>query len=258
MPNLFDSKYKRIFGYRRLTDAKATRGEIGIPRVLSIVRELPAVVHDPHPAGLQGAVLSGRSSRAVLRGMESIRPRMSATRRSSPTGTSGGCWTTASGPSSTTYVNYEQKRRGPPTTTSTAPSSPSTRRCSKNLDKLREVGIKLYRSVRQSGQSAQVGRAPDGDLRGLRRHPRRGARRGRRGLCRGPGGPQRHRGGGRQALAYMVEHGCKGIVLAGRHYHVDPEINRGIPRDDHPTRDGRVEQGRRRDSPAVGAPAARP
>ena len=34
---------------------------------------------------------------------------------------------------------------------------------------------------------------------------------------------------GLKALAYMKEHDCKGIVLAGRPYHVDPEINHGIP-----------------------------
>lgn len=31
------------------------------------------------------------------------------------------------------------------------------------------------------------------------------------------------------ALAYMKEHNCRGIVLAGRPYHIDPEINHGIP-----------------------------
>ena len=35
-PNLYDYKYKRAFAYRRLTDKKATRGEIGIPRVLNM------------------------------------------------------------------------------------------------------------------------------------------------------------------------------------------------------------------------------
>ena len=35
-PNLYDYKYKRCFAYRRLTDKKATRGEIGIPRVLNM------------------------------------------------------------------------------------------------------------------------------------------------------------------------------------------------------------------------------
>ncbi len=34
---------------------------------------------------------------------------------------------------------------------------------------------------------------------------------------------------GEEVLAYMEETGRKGIVLAGRPYHVDPEINHGIP-----------------------------
>ena len=34
---------------------------------------------------------------------------------------------------------------------------------------------------------------------------------------------------GEEVLAYIEEHGFHGIVLAGRPYHVDPEINHGIP-----------------------------
>ena len=34
---------------------------------------------------------------------------------------------------------------------------------------------------------------------------------------------------GEEVLSYMEEHNCRGIVLAGRPYHVDPEINHGIP-----------------------------
>ncbi len=34
---------------------------------------------------------------------------------------------------------------------------------------------------------------------------------------------------GKQALAWMEAHGKRGIVLAGRPYHIDPEINHGIP-----------------------------
>ena len=34
---------------------------------------------------------------------------------------------------------------------------------------------------------------------------------------------------GLKALAYMKEHDCRGIVLAGRPYHIDPEVNHGIP-----------------------------
>ena len=34
---------------------------------------------------------------------------------------------------------------------------------------------------------------------------------------------------GEQTLLYMREHHLKGIVLAGRPYHIDPHINHGIP-----------------------------
>ena len=34
---------------------------------------------------------------------------------------------------------------------------------------------------------------------------------------------------GEETLAYLKETGKRGIVLAGRPYHVDPEINHGIP-----------------------------
>lgn len=34
---------------------------------------------------------------------------------------------------------------------------------------------------------------------------------------------------GEEVLHYMEEHNCRGIVLAGRPYHIDPEINHGIP-----------------------------
>jgi len=55
LPNLFDYKYRRIFGYRRLTDDKATRGEIGIPRVLIMYENFP----------LWFTILPGHDLRAV-------------------------------------------------------------------------------------------------------------------------------------------------------------------------------------------------
>ena len=34
---------------------------------------------------------------------------------------------------------------------------------------------------------------------------------------------------GEEVIAYLKKTGKRGIVLAGRPYHVDPEINHGIP-----------------------------
>ena len=34
---------------------------------------------------------------------------------------------------------------------------------------------------------------------------------------------------GEETLAYLEQTGKRGIVLAGRPYHIDPEVNHGIP-----------------------------
>ena len=41
VPNLFDYKYKRLFGYEPLSEDKAVRGTVGIPRVLNFYENYP-------------------------------------------------------------------------------------------------------------------------------------------------------------------------------------------------------------------------
>jgi len=71
LPNLFDYKYKRLFGYRRLTDADATRGEIGIPRVLNMYENYPLWFTISRSSG-SGHPVAGRATRGLRAGMESI------------------------------------------------------------------------------------------------------------------------------------------------------------------------------------------
>ncbi len=72
VPNLYAYKYKRIFSYRRLTEAAATRGEIGIPRALGIYEDYPLWFTILTQLGFR-VVLSGRSSHELFeQGMESI------------------------------------------------------------------------------------------------------------------------------------------------------------------------------------------
>ena len=72
LPNLYDWKYKRIFGYRRLTEAKAHRGDIGIPRVLNMYENYPFWFTLLTTLGFR-VMISGRSSHDLFeRGMESI------------------------------------------------------------------------------------------------------------------------------------------------------------------------------------------
>ncbi|MEZ7898538.1 MAG: acyl-CoA dehydratase activase-related protein [Flaviflexus sp.] len=72
IPNMFDWKYKRTFGYRRLTEAKAFRGDIGIPRVLGMYENYPFWFTVLSELGFR-VMLSGRSSHELFKdGMESI------------------------------------------------------------------------------------------------------------------------------------------------------------------------------------------
>ena len=45
VPNLYEYKYKRIFSYEPLSPDRASRGKVGIPRVLNMFRELSFLVH---------------------------------------------------------------------------------------------------------------------------------------------------------------------------------------------------------------------
>ena len=72
IPNLYDWKYRRLFAYRRLTEDKATRGDIGIPRVLGMYEDYPLWFTILSQLGFR-VMISGRSSHELFeQGMESI------------------------------------------------------------------------------------------------------------------------------------------------------------------------------------------
>lgn len=72
IPNLFEYKYKRIFGYKPLSLEQAKRGVVGIPRVLNIYENYPFWFTFFTELGFR-VELSQRSSRKVYEmGMDSI------------------------------------------------------------------------------------------------------------------------------------------------------------------------------------------
>ena len=62
---------------------------------------------------------------------------------------------------------------------------------------------------------------------------------------------------GEETLEYLRQTGKRGIVLAGRPYHVDPEINHGIPGADHILRYGCAYRGFHLPSGKTGTPPDR-
>ncbi len=72
LPNLFEYKYKRVFAYEPLPLSEASRGTVGIPRVLNIFENYP-LWHTFFTALKYRVELSPRSSRALYEtGIESM------------------------------------------------------------------------------------------------------------------------------------------------------------------------------------------
>ncbi|MFT4296223.1 MAG: acyl-CoA dehydratase activase-related protein [Micropruina sp.] len=230
LPNLFDYKYRRLFGYRRLTHDKATRGEIGIPRVLNMYENFPLWFTVLTRLGFR-VTISGRSSHDVFeQGMETI-PSENV------------CY-----PAKLAHGHIEALLdRGidtifypcVPLEAKESEGANNHFNCpvvafypqviERNLPRLREPGVRFLApmlnlndpdtlarrlvevfadwnvTVDEATEAVQAGYAEDAKVKADIRAE------------------------GRRALAYIAEHRIKGIVLAGRPYHVDPEVNHGLP-----------------------------
>ena len=72
LPNLYDYKFKRLFGYKSLSEERAERGTVGIPRVLNMYENYP-FWHTMFTELKFRVVLSPQSSKNIYeKGMETI------------------------------------------------------------------------------------------------------------------------------------------------------------------------------------------
>ncbi|MGI5951237.1 MAG: acyl-CoA dehydratase activase-related protein [Brooklawnia sp.] len=230
VPNLYDYKYRRIFGYRRLTDAKAHRGEIGIPRALGMYENFPLWFTILTKLGFK-VVVSGRSSHELFEtGMESI----PSENVCYPAKLAHGHieWLLDKGIKTIFMpcVNYELKQFEEADNNYNCPIVAFYPQVlEKNIDRLREPGIRFldpFVNLNNPEKLAErvVEIFADWDV----------------SLTEAKGAvaagyeelDQVHadiKAEGDRALQYMRENNMRGIVLAGRPYHIDPEINHGIP-----------------------------
>ncbi len=230
IPNMYDWKYKRIFGYRRLTEDKATRGDIGIPRVLGMYEDYPfwfAVLTE-----LKFRVMiSGRSNHDLFEtGMESI-PSESV------------CYPAklvhghiesllAKGIRTIFFpcVSYEQPTVAGQDNTFNCPivaTYPEVIRT--NMEALAEPDVRyLDPFVSLANREHLPTRIAEifADW-GVSLAEAEAAV--AKGFDEMDAFHADVRAKGRETLDYMREHGIRGVVLSGRPYHLDPEINHGIP-----------------------------
>ncbi|RBP99048.1 acyl-CoA dehydratase activase-related protein [Bifidobacterium xylocopae] len=229
-PNLYDFKYKRAFAYRRLTPDKATRGDIGIPRVLNMYEDYPFWFTLLTSLGFR-VMVSGRSNHDLFEsGMESIASENICYPAKLVHGHIRSLLDKGVRTIFYPCVSYEQELVGGTDNHYNCPivaNYPVV--VEANMAELAGPGVRFMRPYfnlanrgklveRVAAEFAWAGVGEDEVRRAVQAAYREDAR-----------FKEDVRQEGLRALAYMREHDVRGVVLSGRPYHVDPEINHGIP-----------------------------
>ncbi|MBR4985036.1 MAG: 2-hydroxyacyl-CoA dehydratase [Proteobacteria bacterium] len=232
VPNLFDYKYKRLFKYEPLSVEQAFRGTIGIPRVLNIYENYPFWHTFFTKLGFR-VLLSPQSSKKIYEmGIESI-PSESACY---PAKIVHGhiAWLIAQRPDIIFYpcISYEQREVKTAQNHYNCPivtSYPEVIR--HNTEALKGSGIcfmnPFFNLDDRKGLWKRLYEEFLGKYKDLKAEDVRKAA--EAAFAERDAFKADMRRAGDEALAYMAEHHIRGVVLAGRPYHVDREINHGIP-----------------------------
>lgn len=230
IPNLYEYKYKRVFNYKPLSKEKAKRGVIGLPRALNMYEDYPFWFTLFNELGYR-VVLSSRSSKKIYElGMETI-PSESV------------CYPAKlvhghimdliyKGVNKIFYpcIPYNRQEDTEADNHYNCPvvtSYPET--INANIDVLKSGEITFYhpflpidnpkRMVKRLIQELK----PEGIS---KREIIKAVKKAYKELQKYKEDIKKK---GEETIRYLKEKKLKGIVLVGRPYHIDPEINHGIP-----------------------------
>ncbi|WP_036097742.1 2-hydroxyacyl-CoA dehydratase [Listeria floridensis] len=228
LPNLYAYKLKRTFDYKAHKKSEAVRGTIGIPRALNVYENYPLWFTIFHELGYR-VVLSSKSSKNLYeKGIETI-------------ASEAVCY-----PAKLTHghimdlvkkkvdavfypsVVYEKPEFGEATNNFNCPvvaGYPEVIRV--NVDALEEKNIPMFSPFvaldnEKSFIETMKQTFPDIPADEMERAVKSG-------LAEAENCRRDIQQEGEAALHYMAKNKVKGIVLAGHPYHIDPEVNHGIP-----------------------------
>ena len=230
-PNMMEYKRKRIFGYEPLAEGDAPRGVIGIPRVLNLYENYPFWATFFRELGFR-AVLSPWSSRKIYElGMESIPSESECY----PAKLSHGHveWLISQGIKTIFHpcVYYEHKEITTAQNQYNCPIVVSyAENIKNNVEAITRGDVRLVRPFmafttekiaadRLVTICREEWSIPEKEVRSAVSVAWREQRKAKDDI----------RAEGARLLAEMEKNGASGMVLAGRPYHIDPEINHGIP-----------------------------
>ena len=228
VPNLFEYKLKRIFSYEALDEDKAPRGTVGIPRVLNMYENYP-FWHTFFTRLGYRVVLSPNSNRKIYElGIESIPSESECY----PAKLAHGhvTWLIRQGVQFIFYpaLFYERNEFEDANNHYNCPIVTSySENIKNNVDEISRGEIS-FRNPFMSFRD--LGTVTDALIKEFTEIPAeeitQAAKEGWEEMANAHRDMQKK---GEEVLEYLKETGKRGIVLAGRPYHIDPEINHGIP-----------------------------
>ena len=228
LPNLFDYKFHRLFDYEPLSEEEATRGTVGIPRVLNMYENYPFWYTFFTKLGYK-VVLSPQSSRKIYElGIESIPSESECY----PAKLAHGhiSWLIKNNVKFIFYpcVPYEHKEIENTNNHYNCPIVTSyAENIKNNVEEIKTEHVDFRnpflsfenREILEKRLCEEFSDISSSDVKAAVIDAWAELMQSREDV----------RKKGEEVIQYLKDNNKRGIVLAGRPYHVDPEINHGIP-----------------------------
>lgn len=230
IPNLYDYKYKRVFSYKPLLREKAKRGTIGLPRALNMYEDYPFWFTLFTKLGYR-VILSGRSSKNIYElGMETIPSESVCYPAKLVHGHIADLVTKGVNKIFYPCIPYnmkEDKAAGNNYNCPVVTSYPQT--INANMDILSTHKVTFYNPFLPIDNPKRMIKRLTEELAPEEISKKEIAIAVEKAYEELEKYKEDIRKKGEATLKYIEENKIKGIVLLGRPYHVDPEINHGIP-----------------------------
>ena len=230
IPNLFTWKYHRLFDYEPLTADKATRGVVGIPRVLNMYENFPYWATFFKELGFR-VMLSPQSSHQIYElGIETIPSESECY----PAKLAHGhiSWLIKRDVPFIFYpcIPYERKEVPGAGNHYNCPMVTSySENIKNNMEELKEKDVKFLNPfmafTSEEILSKQLKEVFKKEFDIPESEKKKAAKKAWNELAQARTDVEKK---GEEVLQYLKDTGKHGIVLAGRPYHIDPEINHGI------------------------------
>ncbi len=231
IPNLFEYKNKRIFDYEPLSDSEAVRGTIGIPRVLNMYENYPFWATFFKALKFK-VVLSPQSTRSIYElGIESIPSESECY----PAKLAHGhvTWLIRQGIDCIFYpcIPYERNEFPDSNNHYNCPIVTSyAENIKNNVDEITSGQVRFLNPFMSFTNKKVLSKRLEEIFREEFDIPVSEVRAAADAAWQELANTREEmKKKGEEVIAYLKKTGKRGIVLAGRPYHVDPEINHGIP-----------------------------